>query len=476
MLDLFDQNPVSRVFHVDRECYIVYLGSHWDDYRPFLRIGTSTNLPTGLPPIVSSIVVPDSLTGNPLEEKTSLSGDAKPGTHYVGDTDTVERLKEYLDLRKIKVAPLTEVDHEEDDAKHVIVYYYKDGNLKLRFRKSEVLDLRRRERQDGHFLARAQEAKNEYGKSPFKLPGVSYQQTGFVVRSSSVYLLARGDLGALSLKPEYFFDLCSAGIDADRLSTVWAEDADEALIRFFKRSRAKERPVHVATPHPERVDAIIGLFGANSQPALDATTLSGHGGAFEFHGMKITQSPGRFEVHSDSFPGPLVIGQGTRTPAENAVHVDTRSARVSVGSASALTMPLLEGCLFTFAGETLTRTLIQERYLPEKNYPYRDMLSQPENMLFANLDYCFNELFSGRDPAKVIRNIRTLGVIRSLSSPGSDEVSALQLRELRTLPEGERTGARREDRQPGIAARSPGNRTEVDSRVASAGRRSVRQG
>ena len=45
MLELFDQNPQSRIFHVDSECYVVYLGSHWDDYRPFLRLGTSTALP-----------------------------------------------------------------------------------------------------------------------------------------------------------------------------------------------------------------------------------------------------------------------------------------------------------------------------------------------------------------------------------------------------------------------------------------------
>ena len=31
----------KRVFHIDDECYIIYLGSSREDYKPFLRIGNS---------------------------------------------------------------------------------------------------------------------------------------------------------------------------------------------------------------------------------------------------------------------------------------------------------------------------------------------------------------------------------------------------------------------------------------------------
>jgi hypothetical protein len=421
MLELFDQNPGSRVFHVDRECYIVYLGSHWDDYRPFLRIGTSTHLPSGLPPIISSIVVPDVLTGNPLEEAASLEGTSKRGTHYIGDVKTVERLKAFLHQEKMPVEGLTRANREVDDNKHVYVYYYRDGNVRLKYHKSELIDLRRRERQDGHFVARAQSAKNEYGRSPFKLPSVYYQRTGFVVRSGAVYLSSRGDLAALSLPHDYFFDLCSAGIDPDRVATVWVEDTDAALIRFFKRSRAKERMVRVASPHPESVRDAIKLFGKNSLPKLDARILKGHGGSFEFHGMKITQAPGRFEVHHDAFPGPLVVGQRDRKPADGSVHVDASARRLTTGDSSGGGLPLIEGCLYIFPGDTLTRTLIRDRYLPEKNYPYRDMLSANENTLIAQLEYFFNDLFAGRDPGKVARTIRGMGITRSLSV--TDELS-----------------------------------------------------
>ncbi len=410
MLEVFDQNPQSRVFHVDRECYIVYLGSHWEDYKPFLRLGTSTNLPAELPPIVSTIVVPDALTGNPLDEAACLAGDATPDTHYVGDVETVEHMKRFVGQETIRVEAIEEIDHEEDDGKHVLVYYYRDGNLKIKYRKNEVFDLRRREKLDGHFVARAQEAKNEYGRGPFKLPGDSYQRPGFLVVEGSPYLVARGELAALRLTEDYFFELSAAGIDADRISTVQAEDADTALIRFFKRSRTRNRPVRVSTPRRERVEQAIDLFPENSLPPLKAHVVEGQGGAFEFHRYVVTQAPGRFEAMLEELGGPVVFGSAAKKP-DVPLTVDPTAGTITLG-ASKTTHPLLEGALYQIGGEALSRTTIAERFLPEKNYPYRDLLSQAENTLLGQLEYFFNELYAGRDTGRVVRTLKGLDPVK----------------------------------------------------------------
>ncbi|MFW5686499.1 MAG: hypothetical protein ACOC0O_07595, partial [Spirochaetota bacterium] len=412
MLEIFDQNPQSRVFHVDRECYIVYLGSHWEDYKPFLRLGTSTHLPSDLPPIVSTIVVPDSLTGNPLEELQCLAGDGTPDTHYVGDVQTVEHMKEFVGQETIPVEAIEAIDHEEDDGKHVLVYYYKDGNLKIKFRKSEILDLRRREKLDSHFVARAQEAKNEYGRSPFKIGGDAYQSHGFVVVEGVPYLVARGELAALRLTDDYFFELSAAGLDADRISTVQAEDADTALIRFFKRSRMRNRPVRVSTPRRDRVEAAAALFPENSLPALKARVAEGHGGAFEFHRYSVTQAPGRFEAALEGLDGPIQFGSAAKKRSDAAISVDPTAGTLTIGGKS--TWPILEGALYLIADGKLSRTEIEERFLPEKTYPYRDLLSQAENTLLGQLQYFFNELFAGRDTGKVMKTIRGLEPVKAL--------------------------------------------------------------
>ncbi|MFW5884157.1 MAG: hypothetical protein ACOCVW_01630, partial [bacterium] len=418
MLEIFDQNPQSRVFHVDRECYVVYLGSHWEDYRPFLRLGTSTNLPAELPPIVSTIVVPDALTGNPLDEAKCLAGDATPETHYVGDVETVEHVKSFVGQESIPVEAIEEIDHEEDDGKHVLVYYYRDGNLRIKYRKNEVFDLRRREKLDGHFVARAQEAKNEYGRGPFKLPGDAYQRPGFLVVEGSPYLVARGELAALRLTEDYFFELSAAGIDADRISTVQAEDADTALIRFFKRSRTRNRPVRVSTPRRARVEQAIELFPQNSLPPLKAHVVEGQGGAFEFHRYAVTQAPGRFEANLEDLGGPIVFGSAAKK-SDAPITVDPTAGTITLG-ASKTTHPLLEGALYQTGGEALSRTAIAERFLPEKNFPYRDLLSQAENTLLGQLEYFFNELFAGRDTGRIVRTLKGLDPVKAIGrSEGS---------------------------------------------------------
>ncbi len=418
MLDIFDQNPQSRVFHVDRECYVVYLGSHWEDYKPFLRLGTSPDLPPELPPIVSTIVVPDALTGNPLDEPACLAGDATPDTHYVGDVETVEHMKSFVGQHTIPVEAIEAIDREEDDDKHVLVYYYKDGNLRIKFRKNEILDLRRREKLDGHFVARAQEAKNEYGRGPFKLPGDVYQRPGFIVLGGTPYLVARGEIAALRLTDDYFFALSAAGVDADRISTVQSEEADAALIRFFKRSRTRNRLVRISSPRGERVRQAADLFPANSLPPLKAKVVEGHGGAFEFHRFRVTRASGRFEASLDGLDGPLVFGSAAKKRSDASCLVDPVAGTLTLVRSKA-GHPVIEGALYQF-GETVSRSDAASRYLPEKSYPYRDLLSQAENTLVAQLGYFFNELDGGRDTGKVIRTLKGLDPVKAI---GKDDGS-----------------------------------------------------
>jgi hypothetical protein len=342
MLEIFDRNPSSRVFHVDKECYVLYLGAHWDDYKPFLRLGTSVSLPAGLPPIVSTIVVPDVLTGSPLDESASLAGDATVDTHYVGDVKTVNKLKTFLKQESIAVEPLKKADHETDDNVHVYVYSYRDGNLKIKYHKSEIYDLHRRERQDGHFVARAQALKNEYGRSPFKLPGDVYQRPGFVVVGGTSYLIARGEMAALGLPAEYFAQLAAAGIDPDRLSTVHVGSPDEALLRFFKRCRAKGKTPRISTSNGTEVKALAGIFRANTLPALKVSVLAGSGGAFPFHRFSVGDAPGRIEATLQELDGPIVFGSGA-SGSSAAMVVDSSAGTLTLDGGK---RALLDGCLF----------------------------------------------------------------------------------------------------------------------------------
>ena len=432
MPEIFDQNPSSRVFHVDHECYVLYLGAHWDDYKPFLRLGTSVHLPVGLPPIVSTIVVPDVLTGSPLDEPASLAGDATSDTHYVGDVRTINKLKAFLKQETIAVEALKRASHEEDDNRHVFVYSYRDGNLKIKYHKSEIFDLHRRERQDGHFVARAQLIKNEFVRGPFKLPSDAYQRPGFAVVAGAGYLIARGEIAALSLRDDYFDELASAGIDPDRLTTVHAASVGDALLRFFKRSRAKGKTARVSTPNADEVKALAGIFRANSLPPLKMNLLDD--GSFSFHRFAVTGATGRFEATLQELDLPIIFGSGASS-ATSAMVVDPDAGTLTLDGRK---RPLLNGCVYQLADESLSRTLVAERYLPEKNYPYRDMLSSDENNLLGQIAFYFSELFAGRDVGKVLRTIRSSSIAKDLGrgialDPVTDIVLANTLEFIRFL-------------------------------------------
>lgn len=410
MLEEFERNPGSRVFHVDDECYVVYIGSHWDDYKPFVRIGTSTELPEALKPIVSTIVVPDTLTGNPLDEPESLDGGSSKDTRYLGDGVTVERLKTFLHEENVPTESFQVTDHEEEDARHVFVYFYADGNIKVKFKKHDVLDLKRRERVDHHFSARSQEVKNRFARNPFKLPGDAYQRPAFVVVAGKPYLIARGEIAALDLSDRYFFDLCSAGIDADRLSTVRAQTADRALVNLFKRSRAKSRTLRIATADSERVQNAIALFGESSIPALKANVLESGAEQFSFHRFEVAHTSTGFSASLEELDAPIALvtiapKRGEKSSA--AITANIQSNTIEISNAS-VTTPLVANVPYTVSAEAPTRSLIVSQYLPEKNIPYRDLLNQNENNLVAQLDYFFNELWGGRDTAKVIKSLKPM--------------------------------------------------------------------
>lgn len=414
MLNEYEQNPASRVFHLDHECYVVYVGSHWDDYKPFVRVGTSTDLPDALKPIVSTIVVPDALTGNPLDEPSSLNGRTTKDTRYLGDAATVERLKAFLNAEDVPSESFQAADHEEEDSRHVFVYFYSDGNIKVKFKKHDVFDLKRREQLDHHFSAHAQEVKNRFARHPFRLPGDVYQTPAFMTVSGRPYLIARGEIAALDLSDSYFFDLAGVGVDPDRIASVRASSADSALIRLFKRSRSRSRQLHVATADAERVNNAIALFGASSLPELKATVLDSGADHYEFHRFAVEHRSSGAVVSLQDLPGPIVFEtaggkRSGKSRADESVLADLAAGTLTLrASGGSQTLKLMEGVPYVISSTPLTRSGLAAAYLPEKSIPYRDLLSQTDNSAIAQLVYFFTELWAGRDTAKVVKSLRSL--------------------------------------------------------------------
>ncbi|MEE8441576.1 MAG: hypothetical protein V3S41_07635, partial [Spirochaetia bacterium] len=186
-----------------------------------------------------------------------------------------------------------------------------------------------------------------------------------------------------------------------------------ALLRFLKRSRAKGRTVRVSTPIGDEVKALAGIFRADSLPQLKVNLLDP--ASFTFHRFAVAEVAGRFEATLQELDGPIVFGSGASS-ATPAMIVDSSAGTLTLDGRK---LPLLDGCVYQLAAESLSRTLVAERYLPEKNYPYRDILSADENTLLGQIAFYFSELFAGRDVGKVLRTIRSSSIAKDLNRGAS---------------------------------------------------------
>ena len=266
MMEDFDLHPARRVFHLDDECYVLYLGRGTDDYKPFLRVGTSHDLPAELRPLVYSVVVTDLLPGSPLLEQANVPPGYSEEFRYIGDPDTVERFKHYLHHTEIPTVGYEEA-HEELEEQGAYAYFYDDGNLRLKFDKTEILNLKRREEQDGHYPERARSVKKLFLKSRTKYASRVLNDAGFFVSEGKPYLFSRGRIAALGTDESYFVSLAASGIDPDRVGAVLVSEPDEGLVRLMKRTRGTGQ-LRILSDHPESVRPISDLFAGDGKLAL----------------------------------------------------------------------------------------------------------------------------------------------------------------------------------------------------------------
>jgi hypothetical protein len=168
-----------RVFHVDDECYIVYLGSSRDDYKPFLRIGNSRRLDEKVTPYIYTIVVTDSLTGDLLLEPRNINRKELNENRYVGSGERVERMLDFLKLYGLRTENIPHYKEFTSEDQRAFLTMYDNGNMTLTYDGKQLFDLKKREIQDLHFVERAKRLKDQLRKNRCRYPASTFEKPGF---------------------------------------------------------------------------------------------------------------------------------------------------------------------------------------------------------------------------------------------------------------------------------------------------------
>ncbi|MGM0673231.1 MAG: hypothetical protein ACQETQ_00910 [Spirochaetota bacterium] len=385
----------------------MYLGRDIEDYKPFLRVGTAHGLPEEVRPLVYSIVVTDLLPGSPLLEQQNLPPGYGEDFRYIGDPDTVERMKTYLHHAEIPSIGYEEA-HEELEEQGAYAYFYDDGNLRLKIDKNEIFNLKRREEQDLHYPERARQIKKLFQGSRTKYAVRDYGSAGLFVVGGVAYLFSRGRVAALGTDEAYFSAMAGCGIDPDRVSAVVASEPGEGLVRLIKRTRGSS-PLRIVTEHSESVRPIAELFAGDGKLALKyEISRLGTDKFIPLLDYRIRTREKAYEVErSDSG---LTLHIGEKTPADGGLHINPskRAWRFSQSGASGKG-PLLEGVLYRFYEEPPPQVsqLIAD-YLPGTTTGSRsDVLSAGEDAAAGALTEFFRQASAGSDAQSAAKNVRS---------------------------------------------------------------------
>ncbi len=255
------ENPKERVFHIDRECYLIYLGSSRNDYRPFLRIGNTRHLPDSIKKYISTVVVTDSYTGNPFLEHENLEIPLNGETRFVGDPAKIDRLKQFLHEQDLPVAEFEYETVEESPRKgKSFVFFFKNGNLHIHFNGFELFDLRIREVEDLHFIYVADRISTFMKSNPLRYPSRTFLSPGFVVQNGHAYLFNEGKLGTANLPAEYLLDLSLAGIEPDLLQWFIDENFGEGVLNRLKRAVSLKMELRIASSKKDLLRNAVNLF------------------------------------------------------------------------------------------------------------------------------------------------------------------------------------------------------------------------
>ena len=189
----------GRVFRVDRECYVVYVGSAHHHVRPFLRIGTSPNVPDRIRQFIGTVVITDRLTGDITQEAAAVGTSTPIRPEYTGSHQLLGAIAPFLTSRSVSDRSVDAVPGRNQQG--AFVEFLTDGSLYVVINGHRILDLAQRERDDLHAAYRMERIAQIVASTDARYRAQSLQAPGFLVTADrSLFTFHNGMLEARALR------------------------------------------------------------------------------------------------------------------------------------------------------------------------------------------------------------------------------------------------------------------------------------
>lgn len=288
----FAQYPwENRVFRIDRECYLLFLGMDELDEKPFVRIGNSSWLSKDVLDVISHTVITESFTGNPLGE-VSLAHHYKG--LYLGEPRIVEVIKSFFDRFHLSEPEVVAYSDQEEREGRDHVYFYRSGNIVVHFDKIRLFDLFAREKADRHYNYYCSELLGVLKRNPLKWEAADLKGSGFFRTDNSLFFFHDAKLLGLKWDRNYFKKLARAGWDPDKLEGILVDlkpeemegDQSAGVMNFIKRGIAARNPMVFYSrdrSFSQKIEPLFDYVKSRSVP-LDFQDISDQG-RFQWRGI-----------------------------------------------------------------------------------------------------------------------------------------------------------------------------------------------
>jgi len=343
----------ERIFHIDDECYLFYLGSDRDDDRPFARIGNSIKLTGNVISNISSIIITDSITGDPLLEPVNINPDNINALRYVGDKKTVQNYLNFIHNYNVRNGHISSLEGLKQNHDRAEVLFYKDGNIRLLYNQMLLFDLKRAEKDDLHFNENANRLKGILGKNTLRYRQEDFNNAGFFVEGNSFLIFEKQKITAFGLPERYFETLVSHGIDPDLIETIVSDSVTGSLVQLLKRKQVKAERIRILTENVTVMKSAVQLFrGGQHNPVKAEIEELTADGKKRSAGFSIEKNPTGYNLNHSRIPFGLFLPRGKTRPAEGKMIVDPVNMVMIPPAASSLkgTVPLFNGIPYIFSG------------------------------------------------------------------------------------------------------------------------------
>lgn len=398
----------KRVFQIDRECYIVYLGSDREDYRPFLRIGNSKNIPKEIISNTYNNVITESLTGNPDLESINIDLEDLKNTRYIGEKNRVKKYLDFLSNLSIQTDSIAQYQELKDSSRRAVVYFYEDGNLQIHHDKELIFDLRRREQKDKHFLEKAKLIKSQLLNNPLRYKNSYFESPGFLLLENGVFIFERGSFIALGLPEDYFYKMAKLGIDPDLISSVITDKATEPLFDLLKRKRQKKERIVILTRNPSLMESAASLFTDARPESLKANTRDlTQKKPLTIGNFTIITEADTFIFSHKGIPYPLKISDKTPSDKENYLSMDYLQKKLTLPDKDGLkSFSIREGTPHIIKSSEPSAREVFETYFIEIIPFFMEFLNPGESILLKNMEKLFQDTLQGVNFINSFRNLK----------------------------------------------------------------------